>query len=75
MSGISRLAGADAVLCEDWLTKWVVWDAGIHCVVCPGAGFVRIDSETGWLWVGSEMVSFGLACGCRVAEKSHAGPV
>ena len=24
MPGISRLAGADDALCEDWLTKWVV---------------------------------------------------
>ena len=23
MPGISRLAGADDALCEDWLTKWV----------------------------------------------------
>lgn len=23
-------------------------EVGIHCVVCPGAGFVRIGSQTGW---------------------------
>lgn len=23
-------------------------EVGIHCVVCPGAGFVRIGSHSGW---------------------------
>ena len=35
--------------CEDWLTNRVVWEVGIHCVGRPGAGFVRIGSQIGWL--------------------------
>ncbi|KAB8291433.1 hypothetical protein DSM100238_1846 [Bifidobacterium apri] len=63
MPRISRLAGADDAVCEDWLTKCVVGGVGICCFAGLCARFVRIRSQSGWFGMPESTVLAALVLG------------